>query len=334
MFNLSAKRSFFRAATLAAMTVAVSCAVTFTTRVAVAETYPSKPIRIIVPTAAGSLTDVIARRVAIQIGISMGQPLVVENIVGAAGIVATETVVRAPNDGYTLGIVPSTHAILPALYKLSYDPVKSITPITMLAVAPLVLVVNSKVPANTTTELIALAKSKPNSLTIGSPGIGTVVHLAAELFATSAGIKWLHVPYKGNAGFSTDLMGGQIDAGFLGGAAAIPLIRSGKLRPIAVSTMTRSTALPNVPTLDESGLPGFNVDVWVSLIAPAGVRSDIIARLHLEAQRALAEKSVQDYLKDQGVDILTTTPEATVDKFQKDVLKYAKVIRDGGIKGD
>ena len=161
-----------------------------------------------------------------------------------------------------------------------------------------------------------------------------MVHLAAELFAASAGIKWLHVPYKGNAGYSTDLMSGQIDAGFLGGAAAIPLIRSGKLRAIAVSSMARSSAFPSVPTLDESGLPGYNVDVWVSLIAPAGIRPDIVARLYLEAQKTLAQKSVQDYLKDQGVDTISITPAATVDIFQRDVLKYAKIVRDAGIKGE
>lgn len=332
MFIAAQTMQFLSGSRLASLAVGVLCAVSITG--ACAQTYPSKPIRMIIPTAAGSLTDVIARKFVVQFGLNLGQPIVVENMVGAAGIVATESLVRAPNDGYTLGIVPSTHAILPALYKLPYDSIKSITPITMLGVAPMVLVVNPKVPAHTTQELIALAKSKPESLTIGSPGIGTVVHLAAELFAASAGIKWLHVPYKGNAGYSTDLMSGQIDAGFLGGAAAIPLIRSGKLRAIAVSSMARSSAFPSVPTLDESGLPGYNVDVWVSLIAPAGIRPDIVAYLHLEAQKALAQKSVQDYLKDQGVDTISITPAATVDIFQRDVLKYAKIVRDAGIKGE
>ena len=317
---------------LASLACSVVCAVSFAG--ASAQTYPSKPIRMIVPTAAGSLTDVVARKGVVQMAITRGQPIVVENIVGAAGIVATDAVVRAPNDGYTLGIVPSTHAILPALYKLPYDPIKSITPITMLGLAPMILVVNPKVPAHTTRELIALAKTKPDGLTVGSAGIGTVGHLSAELFANSAGIKWLHVPYKGNAGFSTDLVGGQIDAGFLGGAAAVQLVRSGKLRALAVSTPARSSALPEVPTLDESGLPGYDVDVWVSLIAPAGTPSAIVARLQQEAQRALSQKSVQDYLKDQSVDVMVTTPAATLDIFQKDVAKYAKIVKDAGIKGE
>lgn len=321
---------YSRRARLASLAGAVACAVSFAS--AFAQSYPSRPIRVIVPTAAGSLTDVVARQVSGAMSRGMGQPFVVENIVGAAGIVATEAVVRAPNDGYTVGMVPSTHAILPALYKLSYDPVKSVTPITMLGLAPLVLVVNPKIPAHTTQELIAFAKAKPDALVIGSPGVGTVVHLAAELLASSAGIKWLHVPYKGNAGFTTDLLGGQIDAGFLGGAAAVPLVRSGKLRAIAVSSLTRSSALPDVPTLAESGLPGYNVDVWIALIAPAGTPPAVVDRLRLEAQRALSEKSVQDYLKDQSVDIVSSTPAATLETFQKDVVKYGKIVKDPGIK--
>jgi len=298
----------------------------------VGQAYPSRPIRLIVPTAAGSLTDVVARQIAVAMGSAMGQAFVVENIVGAAGIVATETVVRAPNDGYTLAIVPSTHAILPALYKLSYDPVKSITPITMLGRAPLVLVVNPKVPASTTRELIALAKSKPGDLTIGSPGVGTVIHLATELFASSAGVKWLHVPYKGNAGFTTDLLGGQIEAGFMGGAAAVPFVRSGKLRAIAVSTRTRSSALPDVPTLDESGLPGFDVDVWIALIGPAGMPQPVVDRLRLEAQRAVGDKHVQERLKDQGGDVVSATQAETLETFRKDVAKYTAIVKEAGIK--
>ena len=299
-----------------------------------AQTYPSKPIRLIVPSAAGSLTDVVARQVAARMSRSMGQQIVVENIAGAAGVIATEAIVRAPADGYTLGMVPSTHAILPALYKLSYDPVKSITPITMIGLAPLVLVVNPKVRAQTTAELIAYAKGKADPITIGTPGVGTVIHLSSELFASSTGIKWLHVPYKGNAGLTADLLGGQIDAAFLGGASAVPFVRAGKLRAIAVSTLTRSSALPEVPTLDESGLPGFNVDVWIALIAPAGTPPGIVDRLRLEAQRALSEKPLQDYLKDQSVDVVTSTLAATVDTFQRDVAKYSKIVKDAGIKAE
>ena len=317
---------------LSSWTGAAFCALMFAT--ASAQTYPSKPIRLIVPSAAGSLTDVVARQVAARMSRSMGQQIVVENIAGAAGVIATEAIVRAPADGYTLGMVPSTHAILPALYKLSYDPVKSITPITMIGLAPLVLVVNPKVRAQTTAELIAYAKGKPDPITIGTPGVGTVIHLSSELFASSTGIKWLHVPYKGNAGLTADLLGGQIDAAFLGGASAVPFVRSGKLRAIAVSTLTRSSALPEVPTLDETGLPGFNVDVWIALIGPAGTSPAIVDRLRLEAQRALSEKPVQDYLKDQSVDVLTSTLAATVETFQRDVAKYSKIVKDAGIKAE
>jgi tripartite-type tricarboxylate transporter receptor subunit TctC len=299
-----------------------------------AQNYPNRAIRLIVPTAAGSLTDVVARKVADTMSRNMGQAMVVENIAGAAGIIATEQVVRAAKDGYTLAMVPSTHAILPALYKLSYDPVTSITPIIMIASAPLVLVVPPKVPAKNTAELIAYAKSKPDPITIGSPGVGTVIHLGSELFASATGIKWTHVPYKGNSGLTTDLVGGQIDAAFLGGASAVPFVRSGKLRAIAVSTPTRSSALPDVPTLEESGLPGFNVDVWIAIIGPAGLPQPIIDRVRAEAQRAMSDKAVQDYLKDQSVDVVNTTTEATVETFRKDVAKYTKVVKDANIKAE
>lgn len=299
-----------------------------------AQNYPSRPIRLIVPTAAGSLTDVVARKVADAMGRNMGQPFVVENIAGAAGVIATEQVVRAAPDGYTLAIVPSTHAILPALYKLSYDAVTSITPIVMIASAPLVLVVPNKVPVRSTGELIAYAKSKSDPINIGSPGVGTVIHLGSELLGREAGIRWVHVPYKGNSGLTTDLVGGQIDAAFLGGASAVPLVRSGKVRAIAVSTLKRSSALPDVPTLDESGVPGFNVDVWIAVIGPAGLPKDIVERVRSEAQRASSDKGVQDYLKDQSVDVVTATTPDTVATFQKDVAKYSKVVKDANIKPD
>jgi tripartite-type tricarboxylate transporter receptor subunit TctC len=298
------------------------------------QNYPNRPIRLIVPTAAGSLTDVVARKVADAMSRNMGQPFVVENIAGAAGIIATEQVVRAAPDGYTLAIGPSTHAILPALHKLSYDAVTSITPIVMIASAPLVLVVPTKVPVRNTAELIAYARSKSDPINIGSPGVGTVIHLGSELLAREAGMKWVHVPYKGNSGLTTDLVGGQIDAAFLGGASAVPLVRSGKLRAIAVSTPKRSSALPDVPTLDESGVPGFNVDVWIAIVGPAGLPKDIVDRVRTEAQRATTDKGVQEYLRDQTVDVVDATTQDTVATFQRDVAKYAKVVKEGNIKSE
>lgn len=297
------------------------------------DTYPSRPVKVIVSNAPGSLTDVVARQVLNPMQRLTGQSFVIDNVVGAGGIVGTESVVRATPDGYTLGMVPSTHAILPALYKLSYDPVKSITPITIVGTSALILCVSPKITARTPQEFFALAKSRPEGVTLGSPGVGTAIHLASELMAAQTGIKWLHVPYKANSGLTTDLLGGQVDAAFLGGASAMPLVKSGKLRAIAVSGPKRVTPLPDVPTLSESGLPGFNVDAWVALIGPAGLPRDIVTRLHQEMQKSLADKAVQDYLRDQSVEVVFSTPAETLDTFQKDVAKFAKVVKDAGIKG-
>ncbi len=298
-----------------------------------AQTYPSRPVKVIVSNAPGSLTDVVARQVLIPMQRLMGQSFVVDNVVGAGGIVGTESIVRAAPDGYTLGMVPSTHAILPALYKLSYDPVKSITPITIVATSPLILVVSPKITARNLQEFITLSKSRPEGVTLGSPGVGTVIHLASELMGGAAGMKWLHVPYKANSGLTTDLLGGQVDAGFLGAGSAMPLVKAGKLRALAVSSPNRLSLLPDVPTVAESGLPGYNVDAWVALIGPAGLPPTIVTRLHQEMQRSLAEKSVQDYLKEQSVEIVFSTPAEALDTFQKDVAKFAKVVKDAGIKG-
>jgi len=300
---------------------------------AFAQAYPSRPIKVIVTNAPGSLTDVVARQVLIPLGKVLGQSIVVDNIVGAGGIVGTESVVRAAPDGYTLGMVPGTHAILPALYKLSYDPVKSITPIAIVATSPLVLVVSPKITSRTPQEFIALSKSRPDGVTLGSPGVGTAIHLASELMAGASGMKWLHVPYKANSGLMTDLLGGQVDAGFLGAGAAMPLVKAGKLRAIAVTSAQRQPLLPDVPTLAEVGMPGASVDVWVALIGPAGLPADITRKLNQDMQRALADKGTQDYLREQNVDVVLMSQADTVDTFQKDVVKFAKVVKDAGIKG-
>ena len=298
-----------------------------------ADTYPSRSVKVIVTNAPGSLTDVVARQVLGPMQKITGQSFVVDNVVGAGGIVGTESVVRAAPDGYTLGMVPSTHAMLPALYKLSYDPVKSITPISIVGSSALILCVSPKITSKTPQEFFALSKSRAEGVTIGSPGVGTAIHIASEMMAAQTGMKWLHVPYKANSGLTTDLLGGQVDAAFLGGASAMPLVKSGKLRAIAVSGHNRLGPLPDVPTLSESGLPGFNIDAWVAVIGPANLPSAVVTRLHQDLQKALAEKSVQDYLRDQSVEVINTTPAQALDIFTKDIAKYAKVVKDGNIKG-
>lgn len=306
-------------------------AVLFTLNVG-AQTYPSKPIRVIIPYAAGSSTDLTARQIMTHMGASLGQPIFFENIVGAVGIIGTEALVRAPADGYTLAVTSNIHSMLPSLFSLSFDPIRDITPITMLGLSTMVLVVHPKVAANTTKEFIALAKSKPEALTMGSTGNGSVGHLAIEMLGNALGSKFLHVPYKANAGLTTDLVGGQIDAGFVGAAAAMQLVRSGKLRAIAVTSTTRSPALPDVPTLDESGVQGFEIDIWAALIAPAGTPPSVVSRLQVEAQKAMSLSSVQSYFREQSVDLVATTAAQTAEIIQKDASKYAIAIKKAGIK--
>ncbi|MDB5742567.1 MAG: transporter substrate-binding protein [Polaromonas sp.] len=291
----------------------------------------SKPLRIIVPLTTGSTVDTVARAMSVELAKSMGQPVVIENLPGAGGVTGTAQLVRAPKDGQTLAMISSNHAINPSIYKnVPFDSVKDITPISVFGTVPLVLVVNTSVAAKNTHALVALVKASPGKLNYGSAGNGSVLHLAGELFKEQAGAFITHIPYRGTGPLTTDLMGGQVDMAFLSVTAAAPHIKSGKLRAIGVSTRTRTAVLPDVPTLAESGLPGYSFDAWLAIIAPGGTPKPIVQDLYQKFRTALANKDVQSNLQAQGITILEGTPEQAEPFFVSELAKHAKLVKLSG----
>jgi tripartite-type tricarboxylate transporter receptor subunit TctC len=266
-----------------------------------AASYPDHPVRLIVPTSPGSTADVVARVVAESLGGELGQPLVVENLSGAAGIPGTRQLVAARPDGYTLGIISSNHAINPSLYKnMPYDSVRDITPISIIGTTPLVLVVAQNSPYRTVGDLITAAKAQPGKINYGSSGTGSVLHLAGELLKSRAGIDMMHIPYRGGTSLITDVMSGQIQTAFLAVPSVVGQIQSGHLRALAVSTPERVPVLPDVPTLAESGVDNYAYDAWIALIGPAGLPKDIALRLQQAAQQAMRSEAVLKALGPQG----------------------------------
>ncbi|MCG5261168.1 tripartite tricarboxylate transporter substrate binding protein [Cupriavidus gilardii] len=312
--------------------LATVLATAFAAPVAQAETYPARPIRIVVGFPTGGAPDTLARIVSEKISPSWGQPVVVDNKPGAGGNIGAETVARAPGDGYTLALgTVGTHSINGAVYsKLPYDMVKDFTPVILLATTPNVLVVHPGVPAKTTAELIALAKSKPGGLTFGTPGIGTSPHVAGELFNTVAGVKITHVPYKGRAMAIPDLLGGHITMMFDNLPSALPVIKEGKLRALGVTSLKRSASAPDIPTLAEQGLSGFQADSWFAIFAPATTPKDVVAKLNTELNRIFTLPDVQAKLKTLGLDPVLGTPEALASFQKAEIAKWAKVVKDSG----
>ncbi|WP_018308856.1 tripartite tricarboxylate transporter substrate binding protein [Cupriavidus sp. UYPR2.512] len=289
------------------------------------------PVRLIVPTQPGSQADAVARALSQPLGKQLGQSVVVENIAGAGGVPGTQQIVRAPKDGSTLGLISSNHVINPFIYKnLPYDALKDITPITVIGTLPLVLVVNPAVGAQTTKELIALLKSKPGELNYGSSGNGTVLHLAGQLFASEAKVDIRHVPYKGAGNYTTDLIGGQVQMGFLTVQAVLPLIKAGKLKAIAVSTAQRVPALPDVPTLAESGVPHYSFDAWLAIVGPAGMPKQGVHDLQSKIKATLQERDVQEHLAAQGVVVTATGADAAVPFFRNELDKHARIVKQAG----
>lgn len=299
-----------------------------------AETYPSRPLRLVLPNAPGSAVDTLARQLMRIMAPDLGQPVVIENVPGSGGLLGMQQLLRNPRDGYTFGMVASNFAIAPNLYKLPYDSAKDIDPICVLVNGAMVLAVNSAVPATNLKELIALAKSRPpnRALTYASAGVGTLGHLAAELLAVSAGMRMLHVPYKGQNGFTTDLVSGVVECGFATPAVFAPFFASGKLRAIAVSTQQRSASLPNVPTLAESGLPDFNLGGWQMLIAAHGTPRARIERLNAAARAALRSPEMLKEAAEGGHQIVASTvPEATA-WSKRELDQFARLSQKIGIK--
>ena len=277
---------------------------------ALGQGWPAKPLRVIVPFAPGGGTDIIARFTAPRLAAALGQQVVVDNRPGAGGMLGIELGVRADPDGYTYTLIASSYTVNTALYPLKYDPVADITPVVQISQGPLILVVNPKVPARTAAELIALAKAKPGALNFASAGQGSITHMACELFAYRAGIKISHVPYKGTGPALTDTIAGQTDLFCATGSVALPHVKSGRLRAIAVTTANRLPAEPNVPPLAEAGLAGFDVPIWHGLIAPKGTPRAAVDRVNAEVNKLLKVKEAAEQLETDGVAPRGGTPDA------------------------
>ena len=302
---------------------------------AAAQTYPDRPIKILVLAGVGTVSDMVARLLAIHMGKSMGQPMVVENLPAAGGVPGTLQLVRSPKDGYTIAIISNNHVVNPSIYKdMPYDALKDIQPISFVASTPMIMVANPALPAKNVRELLALARAKPGTLTYGSAGNGTIVHLAGVLFTSEAKVDVRHIPYKGVAPAITDVISGQIDTAFLGVASVQQLVDSGKLRALAVTTPYRSAMLPNVPTFAEEGLTNYSLDGWVSLAGPAGLPRPIVDKLNSELKAVLALKEVQEAMAKLDLRVAPNTPEQATQFFQTELEKHTILAKKGMAKLD
>jgi tripartite-type tricarboxylate transporter receptor subunit TctC len=301
---------------------------------ALAQTYPAKPIRFLVGFPPSGTNDIVARAVAQKVQEFVGQTIVVENRGGANTAIATELAARAVPDGYTILLNAPGHATNPALMKLSFDPIRDFAFITLLAEAPNLLVVHPSMPARNVKELIAVSKKHPGEINYGSSGIGTTVHLSAELFQYMTGAKWVHIPYKGGGPAVIELIAGQTSIYFGNMPTVIGHVRAGKLRPLAVTSSKRSAAEPDIPTVAESGVPGFNVTAWYGVSAPVKTPRPIIEKLNAEFVRAVKSPDLRDRLVTQGADPAGNTPEQYAAFVQNEITKWAKVIKAAGIKGE
>ncbi len=301
---------------------------------ATAQNYPVKSVRMVVPFAAGAgSNDIMARLIAQKLTDSLRHQFVVDNRPGASGIIGTDIVAKAPADGYTILMMSLTFTVNPSLFsKLPYDTAKDLTAVTMVASAPLMLVVHPSVPAKSVQEFIAYAKANPGKLNFGSGGPGTTPHLAGEMLKTMAGVQMTHVPYKGGAPALADLVGGQIQLMCENIPGTLPFARSGKLRALAVTDLKRSPLLPELPTLDESGLKGYQIVGWNGLFVPAGTPQAIVSKLHAETARALALPDVKERLAIMGADGVGDTPQHFAAFIKAEIPKWAKVVKEAGLK--
>lgn len=303
----------------------------FSAAAAVAQDFLSKPIRVVVPFPPGGGTDIVARIVLQKMGENLRTTFVVDNRGGAGGTIGTELVAKAAGDGYTLGIVSGSHAINPSLYrKLPYDTLRDFSPISLLVSGPGVLVLHPSVPARSVKELVALAKARPGQLNYASAGNGTPPHLAAELFKSMTGVNMLHVPYKGNSQAMADLVSGAVSVSFPTIPSALPHVRSGRLRALAVTSRERSRIAPEIATVAESGLPGYDASSWYGMVAPARTPARIVQRLHQEALKAIESGDVREKLVHQGLDPVASSPQEFDARIREDLVKWEKVVRASG----
>jgi tripartite-type tricarboxylate transporter receptor subunit TctC len=302
---------------------------------AYAQVYPAKPIRMVLPWPPGGSTDATARVLVPWLTKSLGQQIIIDNRAGAAGIIGVDIVAKASPDGYTIMLHSATHVANATLYsKLPYDTIKDFTAISLVAAQPTILVVNPALPIQSVKELIAMAKAEPGRLHYGSGGFGSALHMSAALFSKMAGVNIVHIPYKGGGPAVIALLGGEVQLLTATVPSVISLIKTGKLRALAVCSAKRSNLLPNLPTVAESGLPNYKMDSWVALFAPAGLSMSIVRRLHNEIERALNSKDVRDGLSQQGMEPMPSTQTEVAGFIQAELKKYADIIRDSEMRND
>lgn len=310
---------------------AALCAVSLSA--AHAQSYPNKPVKLVVPFAPGGFTDVVARILGQRLSAAMGQQFVIENKAGAGSIIGTDFVAKSAPDGYTLVMISTTHVISPWIYKtVPYDPLKSFVAVTKLVDSPYVLLVNPKVPARNVQEFVALAKAAPNTIHYASSGNGSSQHLMGGLFATMTGAPLKHVPYKGSGGAANDLVAGIVESSFAGVPNALAQVPQGRLKALAVTTAKRIPQLPDVPTLQEAGVPGYEASVWLALLAPAGTPRDIVNKLNSEINKLMSSPDTRKALYDAGVEVSPSTPEAMTEYMAQEMVRWGKVVKETGIK--
>ena len=324
-----------RISRLAAALAAAALAVAPAALRAQADAWPGKPIRFILPFPPGGGTDILGRLISERLATRLGQPVVIENRGGAGGNVGAEAAARSAPDGYTIVLVAPSLAISPSLYrKLAYDPVKDFAPVSLVATVPNVMVTNPSIPAKTLAEFIALAKTRPGAMNFGSGGNGTSNHLAGELFNIVAGVRLVHVPYKGVNLAMNDVMSGEVQLVVIGIPAAAPHIKAGKLRALAVIDSKRAAALPDTPTAAEAGLADFEVTTWYGVLAPAGTPRPIVTRLNSEIVGVMQSPEMKERLATMATEPVTSTPEEFAELIRREIVKWGKVVRTAGLKAD
>ena len=302
---------------------------------AAAQNYPAKPVRIVVGLAPGGGTDIVARMVGQRLGAALNQQVVIDNRPGASGNIAGEIVAKAPADGYTLIAVTASHVINPSLYsKMSYDPIKDFAGITQLTAQPYLFVINPGVPAKTVKEFVALAKTRKGGLTYASSGSGLLGHLGMELLKLQAKFDAVHIPYKGASPALVDTIAGQVDAFFPTIISGLPQVKSGKVRLIGVTTLKRAALLPDVPTIAEQGYPGYEVNGWYGMLAPAGTPKEVVAFLNREVANVLRSQEGRDKLAAEGAEGVGNTPEQFAAYMQSEAVKWDKVVKQAGARAD
>jgi tripartite-type tricarboxylate transporter receptor subunit TctC len=310
-------------------------ALAFTAGTGWAQTYPIKPVRMLIGFAPGGGADIVARGISPQLTEALGQQVVADNRPGANGIIAAELASKSPPDGYTLLVAPGNYAFAPAMYsKLAFDMTTAFAPVIQLAQTPLLVVVHPSLPVKNIAQLIALAKSRPGKLTYASGGIGGSAHLATELLRTLTQIDVVHVPYKGTGAAITDLIGGQVPLCLCTLPSVLPHAKSGRLRALAVTTAQRTAAVPDIPTVEEAGVAGFEVTQWYGLLAPAGTPAAIIDRLNAEVGKALRHPDARARMQTEGADPVGGTPQAFGAFFKAEIAKWTEVVKKSGIRAD